>query len=142
MFLPNKELKKLILVVLGFLAFVCLVIINWRLIYPWFLGKGPVNIGSIEVSYVSMARFLRDFSPHLSFAPYWYFGFPFHLFYTPLLPFLTAIFNQVLSFPLWQAYRIVSGLGFILIPATLFLFGSGLIGVAGFSRRKFFKKEN
>jgi len=113
---------QIVLAVLGLTAWLFLLGVNLCLVYPWFSGKGPANIGSIEVSYISMARFLRDFSPHLSFAPYWYFGFPFHLFYTPLLPFLISLLNQFLNYPLWQGYRIVTGAGFALIPASIFLF--------------------
>lgn len=120
------KLKKInpgiILIPLGIIFSLAILGINFWLIYPWFFGQGPVNLGSIEVSYVSMARFIRDFSPHLSWGPYWYFGFPFHLFYTPLLPFLDVVLNKLAGVGLWQSYRVVSGVGFILVPVSLFLF--------------------
>lgn len=69
-----------------------------------------------------MARFMLDFKPHISWAPYWYFGFPFHLFYTPLLPVFEVLFYQSAGLSLWQAYRWVTGFGLILAPVALFFF--------------------
>lgn len=98
-------------------------ILNALCILPWFLGDSPSNLTSIEVSYVSMGRFLVEHFPHLSWAPYWYLGFPFHLFYTPFLPISEAILHKILPLiSLWQAYRIITGLAFCLAPVTLFLF--------------------
>lgn len=101
---------------LGILAF------NFFLFYPWFSGDGPANLGSIEVSYVSMAKFLVENSPHLSWSPFWYLGFPFHVFYTPILPVLTALLNVFGHVSLWHSYRILTGLGLILAPVSLFFF--------------------
>ncbi|MDP3998705.1 MAG: hypothetical protein Q8P89_03765, partial [bacterium] len=99
----------------GILAF------NFFLFSPWFGGKGPANLGSIEVSYVSMSKFLVENFPHLSWAPFWYLGFPFHVFYTPILPVLTALLNVLGNISLWHAYRILTGLGLILAPVSLYL---------------------
>lgn len=115
-------MKKFFLIVFGIIVGGIILGLNIGLFFPWFLGKGPANIGSIEVSYVSMGRFLRDYYPHLSFGPFWYFGFPFHLFYTPLLPVLETILNKSGGIPLWQTYRIISGAGLVLAPVSLFLF--------------------
>lgn len=114
----NQNIRR----ILGWAGFIVLVALNFFLVYPWFQGDGPANIGSIEVSYVSMARFIRDFRPHLSWAPFWYFGFPFNVFYTPLLPAGEYLLNQATGAGLWQAYRILSGAGLVLAPAMLFLF--------------------
>lgn len=114
-------MKKIFFLILGIIISLAILGINLFLIFPWFSGSGPVNLGSIEVSYVSMGRFIVDYFPHLSFAPYWYFGFPFHLFYTPLLPILEAILAKY-GIGLWQAYRILTGAGFALAPVSLFLF--------------------
>lgn len=117
--------KLKLAITFGFLLASCLMILGlgyWS-ISPWFAGNGPANIGSIEISYVSMGRFLDKFFPHLSFAPYWYFGFPFHLFYTPLLPFLEAALHRLGGIDYWQAYRWISGAGYLLSPITLLIFG-------------------
>lgn len=114
--------EKIFISILGFLAALGILAVNYYLVYPWFSGNGPINIGSIEVSYVSMARFIRDFGPNLSFAPYWYFGFPFHLFYTPFLPVSEFLLNNFSQISLWQSYRIMTGIGLVLTPVSLFLF--------------------
>lgn len=113
-------------IIFGLFGSLLIASLGYWLIYPWFLGNGPANLGSIEVSYVSMGRFIRDFYPHLSFAPYWYFGFPFHLFYTPLLPAGEVILNLLFGLPLWRAYRIISGGGLVLAPVSLFFLAWGL----------------
>lgn len=114
--------KKFSLILfLSIFALLILLIGYWS-IAPWFAGNGPLNLGSIEVSYVSMARFLVDYYPHLSWAPYWYFGFPFHLFYTPLLPVLEALLYLLGKIPYWQAYRMITGLGYVFTPVSVFLF--------------------
>lgn len=115
-------MKKVSLLTCGIFSVFGLVLFNYFLIYPWFGGNGPANLGSIEVSYVSMARFIRDFFPHLSFAPYWYFGFPFHVFYTPILPFSEFLINRFTDISLWQSYRVLTGLGLVLAPVSLLLF--------------------
>jgi len=112
-------------------AILCLVLIAWinyLQIGGWFGKNGPANLGSIEVSYVSMARFIIDFGLPLPFggsawAPFWYFGFPFHLFYTPLLPILSALINKIFGIPLWETYRLLTGLGYIAAPVSVFLLG-------------------
>lgn len=96
--------------------------VNYLVISGWFNQSGPANIGSIEVSYVSMGRFLSDFG-FPNFAPFWYFGFPFHIFYTPLLPFLEYLIHTLAGMPLWQTYRLLTGLGYIIAPISLFLLG-------------------
>src|SRR3989338_2732652 len=103
-----------------FILPLAIVAFNLFLFYPWFLGFGPANLGSIEVSYVSMARFLVANWPNLSWAPFWYLGFPFHVFYTPILPALMALTHLLGNISLWQAYRILTGLGLILAPASLY----------------------
>ncbi len=106
----------------GFIAAAVIGYLNWMVIHGWFGGEGPANIGSIEVSYVSMARFLVDFG-YKTWAPFWYFGFPFHLFYTPLLPFLEAILHNALGWHLWEAYRFITGFAYILAPISVFILG-------------------
>lgn len=113
--------QKIIKVLFAILAIVFISYLNYQIISGWFGKNGPANIGSIEVSYVSMGRFLRDFG-FASWAPFWYLGFPFHLFYTPLLPFLEFLINQA-GVPLWESYRLITGAGYILGPATVFFLG-------------------
>lgn len=110
----SKIFLNLLVLPLGITAF------NIFLFYPWFLGSAPANLGSIEVSYVSMAKFLVSNWPHLSWAPFWYLGFPFHVFYTPILPVSIALLHVFGNVDFWQAYRIFTGLGLVLAPVSLF----------------------
>ena len=106
-------------------AILCLVLIAWinyLQIGDWFGENGPANLGSIEVSYVSMGRFLTDFGL-ASWTPFWYLGFPFHLFYTPLLPILSALINKLFGIPLWETYRLLTGISYILAPVSVFFLG-------------------
>src|SRR2546428_12225570 len=59
-------------------------------IAPLFTGEFTQFRGSIESTFIANARFIADRFPDLSWYPYWYLGFPFELFYTPLLPALVA----------------------------------------------------
>jgi hypothetical protein len=99
--------------------------LNWLVIQGWFGGQGPANLGSIEVSYVSMGRFLSDFG-FRSWAPFWYLGFPFHLFYTPLLPALEWFLNGYQGMGFWEAYRFVSGWSYVMAPISVFFLGWAL----------------
>ena len=123
-----NDFKLLISIVFAVFCLALIVFVNYQQIGDWFgssasFGKnGPANLGSIEVSYVSMGRFLTDFG-FQSFAPFWYFGFPFHLFYTPLLPILEALINKIFGIPLWESYRLITGLGYIAAPISVFFLG-------------------
>ncbi len=109
------------LVTLG-LGILFVALLNYQIIGGWFGKNGPANIGSIEVSYVSMGRFLTNFG-FSTWAPFWYLGFPFHVFYTPLLPVFEAVLNQIFNIPLWAAYRNLTGFAYIAGPVTLVFLG-------------------
>ena len=119
-----NKLTKTIASALGVLVGAVIIgFVNFQIISTWMNGgNGPANVGSIEVSYVSMARFLGDFG-FRSWAPFWYLGFPYHLFYTPFLPYLIFLLNKIISMPLWEGYRFLTGLSYILAPISLFFLG-------------------
>ncbi|MBI2034175.1 MAG: hypothetical protein HYT11_00385 [Candidatus Levybacteria bacterium] len=128
------ERKKYISFILSFLfaaiSIGIIFFINYQIIVSWFGKNGPANIGSIEVSYVSMGKFIVDFgfplpflTRHSSWMPFWYFGFPFHIFYTPLLPMLEAFAHILFNIPFWQSYRLLTGIAFIAAPIGVFLLG-------------------
>lgn len=121
-----KAVKNLSVILFAALSVVLILWTNFQIIGGWFGKQGPADLGSIEVSYISMARFLVDFGTPFTGAtwnPLWYFGFPTHLFYTPLLPFIEAFLHIFFNLPYWEAYRFVTGMGFILAPVSLFLLG-------------------
>lgn len=117
-----------------FLIPILIFLTNAILVWPLFWGGYTQQIGSIESVFIADARFIKDNFPHLSWNPYWYAGFPFHLFYTPLLPFLMAMFNWLIpAISLASWYRILIGLFYATTPVSLyflarFLTGKNLLG--------------
>src|SRR3989441_6883742 len=86
-------------------------------IAPLFTGEFTQFRGSIEATFIANARFIADRFPDLSWYPYWYLGFPFELFYTPLLPAVVAVLGKN-SGDIPQADRIVAATGYALgLPA-------------------------
>jgi len=121
--MKNQEKFQLAInVVLACIGILSILWVNYLLIGDWFGKSGPANIGSIEVSYISMARFLNDFG-FSSWSPFWYFGYPTHVFYTPLLPFLELFLHKVFQMPLWESYRFLTGIGFMFAPVSVFFLG-------------------
>jgi hypothetical protein len=94
---------------------------------PLFTGELTQFRGSIESTFIANARFIADGFPDLSWYPYWYLGFPFELFYTPILPALVALVGK-LSGDIPQAYRVVAATGYALGLPALYLAARGLSG--------------
>lgn len=107
----------------GFLVIPAIIIIlNYFLIWPQFHGIHTQHIDSIEISYIQMAKFLSDLAGHASWQPFWYFGFPMYVFYTPLLPFAELILGKLTGIEFATAYRILTGTAYIIGPASLYFF--------------------
>jgi len=90
------------------------------LIAPLFTGEFTRYRGSIEAAYITDARFIVDHFPDLTWNPFWYLGFPFEWFYTPLLPGLVAIIGKLID-DVPAAYRLVAASGYALGPAALYV---------------------
>lgn len=90
-------------------------------ILPFFSGEFTQNWGSIESAFLSDAIFIVDNYPHVGWYPYWYGGLPFHLSYTPLLPYLVAGFHFLMGWPVGHAYRVVTGIAYAAAPAALYV---------------------
>jgi hypothetical protein len=120
--LLSKKLSLFLSITAATLFIALILWLNYQIIWNWFGKNGPADLGSIEVSYVSMGRFITEFG-FQTWIPFWYFGFPFHLLYTPLLPFLEAILHKFYGIPLWQTYRLITGVGFLLAPVSVFFLG-------------------
>jgi hypothetical protein len=102
------------------LVAVALFALQALLIAPLFAGEFTRYRGSIEAAYITDARFIVDHFPDLSWNPFWYLGFPFEWFYTPLLPGLVAVVGK-LSGDVPAAYRLVAAAGYALGPAALYV---------------------
>ena len=100
-----------------------LALLNTVIVLPLFTGEYTQYMGSIEASYVSYARFIDENWPYVSWNPLGYLGFPFHLFETPLLPYLVAAIHKLpLVLSTAAAYRLVTAFAYVLGPVSLYLF--------------------
>ena len=100
-----------------------LLYINYLTIAPWFGGNWTQHLASIEVSYITMAKWIVANWPNVTWQPEWYFGFPFHLFYTPLLPILEVILHLLFKVEVGNAYRLLTGFAYIAAPVSVFFLG-------------------
>ena len=108
---------------------VFLALLNIYIIYPLFSGDFNQNISSIEVAFFTDAKFIYDHFPHLTWQPDWYLGFPFHNFYTPILPFLIAFLHFIFkAITFSHFYRILMALFYIIGPISLYFFVRYLTG--------------
>ena len=100
-----------------------LALLNAVVVLPLFTGEYTQYMGSIEAARLSEARFIDENWPYASWNPLWYLGAPFHLFYTPLLPYLMAAIHKLpLALSTAAAYRLVTAFAYVLGPVTLYLF--------------------
>ena len=95
--------------------------LNFVLIRFWFTGEFNQNLASIEISYIQMAKFWVE-SGGAGWQPLWYLGYPWHVFYTPMLPALEVLANRLLDLSFAGAYRVITGAGFVLVPISLYFF--------------------
>ena len=91
------------------------------------MGEFTQFRGSIEATFIANARFIAERFPDLSWYPYWYLGFPFELFYTPLLPAAVALVGKI-GGDIPQAYRFVAATGYALGLPALYLAARELTG--------------
>jgi hypothetical protein len=103
-----------------FSAVLVLGILNFSIIRYFFQGELSQNIASIEISYVQMAKFWV--AGGSLWQPLWYLGYPWHVFYTPALPFLEVVLHQISGISFAHAYRVIVAIGYVLAPISLFFF--------------------
>lgn len=107
---------------LGLLVFPLLIFgINLALIYPYFFQSAPGWVESIELSFITIGRWWAQNFPHVFWNPYWYAGFPMRFSYVPLVPVSTALLGGLIG-DFGQAYHILAGIAYALVPVSLFFF--------------------
>ena len=111
--------KNLISILMVLVSLIFIAYLNFALIRYWFVGEFNQNLASIEISYIQMAKFWVNDS---LWQPLWYLGYPWHVFYTPLLPALEVLLHQFLNFSFAHAYRVLTGAGYVLVPVSVYLF--------------------
>jgi hypothetical protein len=70
---------------------------------------------------------------HARWWPYWDAGIPFEFAYSPLVPLLTAAWSAVARIPHAAAFQCISGVVYILLPATLFVMAWLLTRAPGYA---------
>lgn len=93
---------------------------NFLIIRNQFVGDLGANIGSIEISYIQMAKFWLEGGG--LWQPLWYLGYPWHVFYTPVLPTLEVLLHLLLGFSFGHSYRVITAIAYILVPISTYLF--------------------
>jgi hypothetical protein len=78
------------------------------------------EMGSIEAAFISLARYIRDHFPHLTWFPLWYGGIPFADAYPPLLHLMVAGVAAATGADPGLAYHVVTATLYALGPAAFF----------------------
>ena len=100
-----------------------LALLNTVIVLPLFAGEYTQYMGSIEAAFHSHARFIDENWPYAGWNPLGYLGFPFHLFYTPLLPYMAASIHKLpLALSTAAGYRLITAFAYVMGPVTLYLF--------------------
>lgn len=95
--------------------------INAVLVYSYFFQSAPGWVESIEVSFITIARWWAQNFPHVFWNPYWYAGFPMRFSYVPVVPISTAVLGSLIG-DFGRAYHLLAGLAYALVPVSLFFF--------------------
>ncbi len=109
------------------------------LLFNLWLVRGLLGIdyldqmGSIESTYIAIARWIGRNWGDLTWFPLWYGGIPFQNTYPPLAPFLTAVVAAVFSITPAHAYHVVTAVSYSLGPVTLYLLALRLCGSKAWS---------
>ncbi|MFN0103023.1 MAG: hypothetical protein ACKV2U_13145 [Bryobacteraceae bacterium] len=91
------------------------------------------QMGSVEGSFIALARYIRDNWRDLDWFPLWFSGMPFANTYAPLLHTLTALTAGLTDWSPGLAYHFVTALCYCLGPVTLYLLAVHLTGRRGAS---------
>ncbi len=85
-------------------------------------------MGSIESTFIALARYIMEHPWELTWFPWWYGGVPYQNTYPPLLHLLVAAVASVAGISAPLAYHAVTAAAYCLGPVSLFWMGSRLSG--------------
>lgn len=80
------------------------------------------HLNSNEGSFMAIGRFIAERWPHVNWYPFWMNGMPFENAYSPLLPYLEALFALAAHRSTALAFHAIAALFYCLAPVLLFLF--------------------
>ncbi len=103
------------------IALVGLLALNVALVYPLFQGEYTQYRASVEPVYMAVARFITQHPLYPTWNPLWYGGYPFRIFYTPLLPYTLALVHALSSLTIPATYRLVTASLYLLAPLTWYI---------------------
>lgn len=98
-----------------------LLVVNAALIYPLLFDGYSKFIESIEGAHLANANYLLNHWSN-NWNNLWYFGFPSHLTYPPLVPALMAVLVKISGITMSHSYRLIIALFTWLTPVSLYLF--------------------
>ena len=85
-------------------------------------------MGSIESTFIALARYVMEHPWELTWFPWWYGGIPYQNTYSPLLHLSVAAVASVAGISAPLSYHAVTAAAYCLGPVTLFWMGSRLSG--------------
>ena len=85
-------------------------------------------MGSIESTFIALARYIMEHPWELKWFPWWYGGIPYQNTYPPLLHLLVAAIASVAGISAPLSYHAVTAAAYCLGPVSLFWMGSRLSG--------------
>ncbi len=91
------------------------------------------QMGSIEGTHITLARWALENWNDLSWFPLWYGGIPYHNTYPPLLPLIVAAVSALLGITPAHAYHAVTAVFYSLGPVTLYWLALRLCGSRAYS---------
>lgn len=94
--------------------------VNAAIIGPYFGVEYTRQMGSIEATFIGLARYIAAHFPNFGWFPLWYAGIPFQDAYPPLLHFIVAACSSAADVSPAFAYHAVTAVIYALCPAALF----------------------
>lgn len=134
----RTKIKLLLLIpslILGFVVIPGILLwVGFTQISPLFRGDFTQHFGSIEVSYIQMAKFIESSWPRFAWQPRWYLGYPMTILYTPLVPFFEVFSHNLFGWTFGHAYRVLTAASFVGTLVSVYLLGKTWFknSIAGF----------
>ena len=105
---------------LSVLAIFLLMLLQGILVYPLFQSGYSRFIENIESAHIANATYILQHWGE-NWNNQWYFGFPTHLTYPPIIPYLIALVSYISNLEVAHVYRIVTAVFIILTPLSIYL---------------------
>ncbi|MBU0648184.1 glycosyltransferase family 39 protein [Patescibacteria group bacterium] len=98
-----------------------LMVLSGVLVYPLFSDGFSRFIENIEGAHIANAQYIFQ-NWNENWNNLWYFGFPTHLTYPPVMPYLIALMSKIFSLSITHSYRIITAIFVLLTPLSIYSF--------------------